>query len=134
MKLGAFAMPSHPPERSILDGFRWDYLQRYSAPALQRLAREGVHARTMTPSYPTKTFPNHYTLVTGLRPARHGIVGNWFYDPANGETFGMSKPASNTDAKWWGGEPVWITAESKRRPECPLDGIVTTRATNGMVS
>lgn len=94
-----------------LDGFRWDYLQRYSAPTLQRLAREGVHARTMTPSYPTKTFPNHYTLVTGLYPARHGIVGNWFYDPANGETFGMSKPASNTDAKWWGGEPVWITAE-----------------------
>ncbi|MBI2813618.1 MAG: alkaline phosphatase family protein [Opitutae bacterium] len=94
-----------------LDGFRWDYLQRYSAPTLQRLAREGVHARAMTPSYPTKTFPNHYTLVTGLRPARHGIVGNWFYDPANGETFGMSKPASNTDAKWWGGEPVWITAE-----------------------
>lgn len=94
-----------------LDGFRWDYLQRYSAPTLQRLAREGVHARTMTPSYPTKTFPNHYTLVTGLRPARHGIVGNWFYDPANGETFGMSKNASNTDAKWWRGEPVWITAE-----------------------
>ncbi len=94
-----------------LDGFRWDYLQRYSAPTLQRLAREGVQARTMTPSFPTKTFPNHYTLVTGLRPARHGIVGNWFYDPANGETFGMSKQASNTDAKWWGGEPVWITAE-----------------------
>ena len=94
-----------------LDGFRWDYLQRYSAPTLQRLARDGVHARTMTPSYPTKTFPNHYTLVTGLRPARHGIVGNWFYDPANGETFGMSKHDSNLDAKWWGGEPVWITAE-----------------------
>lgn len=109
--------PSPPPAPTgpviliSLDGFRWDYLQRYSAPTLQRLAQEGVHARTMTPSYPTKTFPNHYTLVTGLRPAHHGIVGNWFYDPANGETFGMSKPASNTDEKWWGGEPVWITAE-----------------------
>jgi predicted AlkP superfamily pyrophosphatase or phosphodiesterase len=115
---GLLAACSPPPPPATgpvilvsLDGFRWDYLQRYAAPTLQRLAREGVHARTMTPSYPTKTFPNHYTLVTGLRPAHHGIVGNWFYDPANGETFGMSKHDSNTDEKWWGGEPVWITAE-----------------------
>lgn len=94
-----------------LDGFRWDYLDRYRAPTLQSLAAQGVRARSLRPSFPTKTFPNHYTLVTGLRPARHGIVGNWFYDPASGETFGMSKPVSNTQSRWWGGEPVWITAE-----------------------
>lgn len=96
-----------------IDGFRWDYLQRYQAPTLSRLVATGAHVRSLQPSYPTKTFPNHYTLVTGLRPARHGIVGNWFYEPATGETFGMSKPASNADPHWWDGEPVWITAEKQ---------------------
>ncbi|MFI5336546.1 MAG: alkaline phosphatase family protein [Opitutales bacterium] len=106
-----------PPTSALLilvsiDGFRWDYLQKYDAPVLRRLAAEGVHARRMTPSFPSKTFPNHYTLVTGLYPENHGIVSNWFYDPAFGETFGMSKPESNHQARWWaGGEPVWITAE-----------------------
>lgn len=97
-----------------IDGFRWDYLQKYDAPVLKKLAAGGVHATRMTPSFPSKTFPNHYTLVTGLRPEHHGIVGNWFYDPAIGETFGMSKPESNHDPRWWAqGEPVWITAEKQ---------------------
>jgi predicted AlkP superfamily pyrophosphatase or phosphodiesterase len=108
---------AHNPDGPLIlisiDGFRWDYLQRYEAPTLRQLAAAGAHIRSLTPSYPTKTFPNHYTLVTGQRPARHGIVGNWFYDPATGETFGMRKPESNTTARWWGGEPVWITAEKQ---------------------
>lgn len=104
--------PAGPLILISIDGFRWDYLQKYHPPTLSRLAAEGVHATRMTPSFPSKTFPNHYTLVTGLRPAHHGIVGNWFYDPAVGEVFGMSKPDSNTQAHWWDeGEPVWITAE-----------------------
>jgi len=94
-----------------IDGFRWDYLDRYDAPVLRQFAAAGVRAKHMTPSFPSKTFPNHYTLVTGLRPEHHGIVSNWFFDPAFGETFGMSKPASNTESRWWGGEPIWITAE-----------------------
>jgi predicted AlkP superfamily pyrophosphatase or phosphodiesterase len=111
--------PATPPPAQLLilvsvDGFRWDYLQKYEAPVLARLAATGVHATRLTPSFPTKTFPNHYTLVTGLYPAHHGIVGNWFFDPASGETFGMSKPASNSEERWWaGGEPVWITAEKQ---------------------
>ncbi|MEJ1973638.1 MAG: ectonucleotide pyrophosphatase/phosphodiesterase [Lacunisphaera sp.] len=97
-----------------IDGFRWDYIHQYHAPTLSRLAAAGVHATRMTPSFPSKTFPNHYTLVTGLRPAHHGIVGNWFYDPGLAETFGMSKPDSNTQERWWDeGEPVWITAEKQ---------------------
>ncbi|MGC2324027.1 MAG: alkaline phosphatase family protein, partial [Terriglobales bacterium] len=59
-----------------IDGFRYDYLDKYSPPALQRLAATGVRAQAMQPSFPTYTFPNHYTLVTGLYPAHHGIVGN----------------------------------------------------------
>ena len=110
-------MAPKPPRSELIillsiDGFRWDYLQKYDAPVLKQLAASGVHATRMTPAFPTKTFPNHYTLVTGLYPAHHGIVGNWFYDPAFNETFGMSKSESNTAARWWAaGEPVWITAE-----------------------
>lgn len=97
-----------------IDGFRWDYLDRYDAPTLRQLAHDGVHARRMTPCFPSKTFPNHYTLVTGLRPETHGIVSNWFWDPAVAETFGMSKAESNTQSRWWdAGEPIWITAEKQ---------------------
>jgi predicted AlkP superfamily pyrophosphatase or phosphodiesterase len=95
-----------------IDGFRWDYLQKYDAPALNQLARDGVHARRLTPSFPSKTYPNHYTLVTGLYPEHHGIVANAFYDPEFKETFDMGKAESNHEARWWsGGEPVWIAAE-----------------------
>lgn len=108
-----------PPRAALLillsiDGFRWDYLQKYDAPTLKSLAAGGVHATRMTSVFPSKTFPNHYTIATGLYPAHHGIVGNWFFDPATGETFGMSKPESNSEARWWsGGEPIWITAEKQ---------------------
>jgi predicted AlkP superfamily pyrophosphatase or phosphodiesterase len=93
-----------------IDGFRWDYLEKYDAPVLKQLARQGVHATRMTPSFPSKTFPNHYTLVTGLRPQNHGIVANWFYDPTLDRLFGMK----DTAPEWWNrGEPIWITAEKQ---------------------
>ena len=109
--------PAAAPKSALLilvsiDGFRWDYLRKFDAPVLRSLAAAGVHATRLTPSFPSKTFPNHYTIVTGLRPEHHGIVSNWFFDPAFNETFSMGKPASNTEARWWAaGEPVWITAE-----------------------
>lgn len=93
-----------------IDGFRWDYLDRYEAPALRSLAAAGVHARRMNPTFPTRTFPNHYTLVTGLRPARHGIVNNHFHDPVSGRDF----TKGSNESFWWDqGEPVWITAEKQ---------------------
>jgi predicted AlkP superfamily pyrophosphatase or phosphodiesterase len=102
--------PAGPLIVISIDGFRWDYLEKYDAPVLRRLARDGTHVQRLVPSFPSKTFPNHYTLVTGLRPGRHGIVGNWFYDPADNAKFDMSK----TEPRWWnGGEPVWITAEKQ---------------------
>ncbi len=97
-----------------IDGFRWDYLKKYSAPTLRRLAADGVHATRMTPSFPSLTFPNHYTLVTGLRPEHHGIVGNYFFDPALNAKFVYKSHESSIDPRWWeGGEPVWITAEKQ---------------------
>ena len=93
-----------------IDGFRWDYLELHDAPTLRQLAREGTRAMRMQAAFPSKTFPNHYTLVTGLRPESHGIVANGFYDPALGQSFTMAKHETH----WWqGGEPVWITAEKQ---------------------
>lgn len=93
-----------------LDGFRSDYLQKFQPPLLNKLAAEGVTTPRMVPSFPSLTFPNLYTLVTGLRPARHGIVGNSMYDPEFDAKFSLGSPAVK-EGRWWGGEPVWITAE-----------------------
>lgn len=93
-----------------LDGFRWDYPLMYDTPFLDSLGREGVSA-VMRPSFPSKTFPNHYTLATGLVPDRHGIIANRFYDTASGRTFSISDPATSKDGSFYGGEPVWLTAK-----------------------
>jgi predicted AlkP superfamily pyrophosphatase or phosphodiesterase len=93
-----------------LDGLRADYLERGVTPALRRFAREGVQAEAMRPSYPSLTFPNHYTIVTGLRPDRHGIVDNAMRDPQLG-AFAMHDRTAVGDGRWWGGEPIWVTAE-----------------------
>ena len=89
-----------------LDGFRWDYIDRTTTPTLDRLVAEGVRADGLIPVFPSKTFPNHFTQVTGLYPAEHGIVGNSFYDEDLEASFDMSE----TGSEWWGGEPIWVTA------------------------
>ena len=94
-----------------LDGFRADYLDRFSLPTLQRLMKRGARARWMNPVFPTLTFPNHVSLVTGLHPSRHGIVGNSFYDPGRREKYAMSEGATALDGTWYRGEPIWVTAE-----------------------
>lgn len=96
-----------------IDGFAQDYLKRYKAPTLSRLADAGVIAQSMQPSFPTKTFPNHYTIATGLYPAHHGIVENNIYDADFDAIFRMSKPEEVTNGRWWLGEPVWVTAEKQ---------------------
>jgi predicted AlkP superfamily pyrophosphatase or phosphodiesterase len=92
-----------------IDGFRWDYLQKAPAPNLRSLAARGVEAE-LIPSFPTVTFPNHYTIVTGLYPGRHGIVANDIRDAGTGRTFALSKISETRDPMWWGGEPLWVTA------------------------
>jgi predicted AlkP superfamily pyrophosphatase or phosphodiesterase len=92
-----------------IDGWRWDYTDRAKAPRLRALAAQGVRAEGLIPSFPPKTFPNHYTLVTGLYPEHHGIVSNTIDDPKFPGRFTMSA-ATASDPRWWGGEPVWITA------------------------
>ena len=93
-----------------LDGFRWDYTQWYDTPFLDRMAEEGVEA-ALIPSYPSKTFPNHYTLATGLYPDHHGIIGNKFINRATGKKFSLSNREVKHDARYYGGEPIWLTAQ-----------------------
>ncbi|KAI9876169.1 MAG: hypothetical protein M1830_007091 [Pleopsidium flavum] len=93
-----------------LDGFRADFLHRGLTPTLNSLIAEGISPEYMLPSFPSVTFPNHYTLVTGLYPESHGVVGNTFWDPDMEEEFSNTDPVS-MEPKWWQAEPVWNTAE-----------------------
>jgi predicted AlkP superfamily pyrophosphatase or phosphodiesterase len=104
------------PERPILilisiDGFRWDYLDRFAPPSLTKLASSGVRADGLIPQFPSKTFPNHYTIVTGLTLAHHGIISNNIRDKEIPGEFTLSNREVQTDPRWWGGEPIWNTAE-----------------------
>ncbi len=97
-----------------LDGFRYDYTKKYAAKHLLALAAEGAIAgEGMIPAYPSLTFPNHYTLVTGLYPEHHGIVANKFYDPVRKQFYSNSDPAAERDGSWYGGTPLWVLAEKQ---------------------
>lgn len=92
-----------------LDGFRWDYVNRGITPNLQKMIDGGVHALSLRAAFPTKTFPNHVTLVTGMYPQNHGIIGNSFPDPYSGRYYVMGKEESR-DPYWYQGELFWETA------------------------
>ena len=96
-----------------LDGFRWDYPEKAKTPNLDFLINSGVRAKSLIPCFPTKTFPNHYTIVTGLYPENHGIIANNMYDPVRKKQFKLSIPEAIHDSTWWGGEPIWVTAEKQ---------------------
>jgi predicted AlkP superfamily pyrophosphatase or phosphodiesterase len=103
-----------------IDGFRWDYLDRFAPPNLLKLASEGVRADGLIPQFPSKTFPNHYTIVTGLTPAHHGIISNNIRDAAIAGEFSLSNREVQLDPRWWGGEPIWNTAEKQGRKSAAL--------------
>jgi predicted AlkP superfamily pyrophosphatase or phosphodiesterase len=133
------AQPASPPapQRVLLislDGFRWDYVDRAPAVRLRELAARGVRADRMIPAFPSQTFPNHYTIVTGLTPEEHGIVANVMRDPALG-LFHTSDVQAQREPRWWGGEPIWVTAEKQGRragslfwpgSEARIDGVAPT--------
>lgn len=94
-----------------IDGFRWDYPEKADTPNIDYLIEHGVRAKSLIPCFPTKTFPNHYTIVTGLYPEHHGIIANNMYNPERSEYFRLSLREAVRDPVWWGGEPIWVTAE-----------------------
>jgi predicted AlkP superfamily pyrophosphatase or phosphodiesterase len=93
------------------DGFRWDYAARTETPNFDRLARDGVRAERLIPAFSSKTFTGHYTLATGLYPGHHGIISNTMRDPAWPEVFRLSDRREVEKERWWGGEPIWVTAK-----------------------
>ena len=117
-----------------LDGFRWDYLDRPGAVHLRALAAAGVRAERMVPAFPSKTFPNHYSIVTGLYPEHHGIVANSMQDSVLGH-FAIGDNPATQDGRWWFGEPIWVTAEKQGvrsasyfwpGSEAPIEGVRPT--------
>ena len=120
-----------------IDGCRWDYPDLYpaSTPHLRKLIATGISARELIPVYPSNTFPNHYSIVTGLYPAHHGIINNDMYDSVLKENFIYNHPAPNHDPRWWGGEPIWTTVVKQGKvsacdfwpgSEVPRDGVRPT--------
>jgi len=102
------------PHTTVLisfDGYHADYLQRPNAVRLRELAARGTRLERLVPVFPTKTFPNHYSIVTGLYPEHHGIIANTMYDHDIGATFTLSDTLVARDTRWWGGDPIWNTAE-----------------------
>ncbi|MFW5706507.1 MAG: alkaline phosphatase family protein [Bacteroidota bacterium] len=114
-----------------MDGFRWDYASRVETPWLDYIAANGVHAEYSKPAFPSKTFPNHYSMATGLYPDNHGIVDNNFTCPELG-TFRLGDRESVENGSFYKGEPIWVTAERQNvktasffwvGSEAPVQGI-----------
>ena len=95
------------------DGFRYDYAKKYHAENLLKYSNQGVSAKAMLPSFPSITFPNHWSLITGLYPSHHGLVDNFFYDYSRKEFYAMSKKENAEDGSWYGGIPLWSLAEKQ---------------------
>ena len=94
-----------------LDGFRWDYIEKYKPPHISNFIKNGVQAASLIPSFPSKTFPNHYTIATGMYPDKHGIIGNSFYSNKKNITYKVGKRELVEDGTFYGGTPIWIQAD-----------------------
>ena len=95
------------------DGFRNDYAEKYQAEHLLKLAAGGVKAKGMIPSFPSVTFPNHYTIITGLYPSHNGLVNNAFFDRSRKQVYSYRDKTATADGTWYGGTPLWVLAEQQ---------------------
>ncbi len=96
------------------DGFRHDFAEKYQAANLLQFRKKGTTAAYMSPSFPSLTFPNHYTIVTGLYPAHHGLIDNSFWDLSRKQNYSMSDKSMVADPYWYGGTPLWVLAEQQQ--------------------
>ncbi len=106
--------PGTPLILISIDGFRWDYLEKTDTPYLDELVAGGAQSQGLIPSYPSKTFPNHLSIVTGSYPNNHGLVANRMYDEVFDEYYyiGQGSTAAR-DGKWINREPIWVTVENQ---------------------
>lgn len=117
------------------DGFRYDYIEKHNAEFLKKTGDEGVRSLGLIPSFPSVTFPNHYSIVTGLYPSHHGLVGNNMFDVQTGERYSLRNQKAIVNPKWYGGTPIWVLAEQSNMltacyywpgSEAPIKGILPT--------
>jgi len=117
------------------DGFRWDYQDQYATPNFDRVAAAGVRAERMTPPFPTKTFPSHYTIATGMYAENHGLVGNRFWAEDEQAWYRITDRVAVEDGRFYRGEPIWVTAEQQGMiaasfffvgSEAPVQGVQPT--------
>ena len=122
--IGCSAKDQPPTLNKVLlisiDGFRHDYHQMYDIPHLDEMAKKGVQADYLIPVFPTKTFPNHYSIATGLYTENTGLVSNNMYDPKFDARYSLADREAVQDARWYEGEPIWVTAEKQGIPTAPL--------------
>jgi len=102
------------------DGFRWDYPEFVPTPRLHQMFQNGVRAKSLIPIFPSKTFPNHYTIVTGKYAEHHGIIGNRFWEPELKVWFNMGNRDFSLDPKFWQAEPLWATANNQGQKTAAL--------------
>lgn len=114
------------------DGFRADLADKYQAANLINLRQSGVQADYMQSSFPSVTFPNHYTLVTGLYPSHSGLVDNKFYDPATNRMYTMSDKNAVRDSSWYGGTPLWVLAEQQHMLSASFYWVASEAAIQGL--
>ncbi len=113
--------PQNPDQKSnpllliSFDGFRYDYLSKTDTPHFDQLIKNGVKSEGLIPIFPTKTYPNHYAIATGLYPENNGLISNNMIDPQTGDRYSLSNRDAVEDPKWYQGEPVWNTAEKQEK-------------------
>jgi len=115
-----------------IDGFRWDYMDRYPTPNLDRIANKGSKAERLLPVFPTLTFPNHYSIATGLYPAHHGLMANDFPDPVRNKWYSLKNRETVEDPGFYEGEPIWVTAETQGMVSASFFWVGTEAAVKGV--
>ncbi|GJM59553.1 ectonucleotide pyrophosphatase/phosphodiesterase [Persicobacter diffluens] len=103
----------HPLILISLDGYRFDYTEKYAPPHLAQFSKEGVKAKSMIPSYPSKTFPNHWAVITGMYPGHNGLIHNVFYSPEYDAVYALGKAEERNNPRWYGGTPFWKLVEDQ---------------------
>ena len=114
-----------------IDGFRHDYAERYNAVNLLKIAQEGTSASSLIPCYPSKTFPNHYSIITGMYPENHGIVDNYFYDPKRNGYYMANQVETVKEGSWYGGTPLWSLANQQELKSATFFWIGSEAEING---